>query len=167
MRKITNRKLLNQVIHTESYIPNLIIIIENNLNSLNILMGDNQKESMQGIMRTEPIKLKDLIKTCYFPVESAVPSTINWKRVIGTGTYGLILPTLIEPLKWVVKIANKSASCTTMDHEKNLQQSAVQALYKFKKYTNFPIFCPEIKSKKIVNFFFINTLDVMNVPLPS
>jgi len=31
MRKITNKKLLNQATHIESYIPNVIIIIEYNL----------------------------------------------------------------------------------------------------------------------------------------
>jgi len=39
MRKITNRKLLNQAIHIESYIPKLIIIIKYNLIFLNPITG--------------------------------------------------------------------------------------------------------------------------------
>jgi len=103
------------------------------------------EKTQQGLMKNQPVKLQDLKKKCYGAVESIAPSSINWSKTIGEGTYGLILPTVLEPKKWVVKIADKTGSCTTMDHEKNLQNSAVEALNNFKQtYPNLPIVCPEV-----------------------
>ena len=103
------------------------------------------QKTQQGLMKNQPVKLQDLKKKCYRAVESTTPSSINWDKTIGEGTYGLILPTIHEPNKWVVKIADKTGSCTTMDHEKNLQHSAVEALNNFKQtYPNLPIVCPEV-----------------------
>ena len=92
-----------------------------------------------------PVELSSLRSKCEPIIEPAAPSTINWNNLVGSGTYGLILGTIVEPDKWVVKVADKTTSCTTMNHEKNLHQSAIEALHRFKvENGNIPIFCPGI-----------------------
>ena len=66
------------------------------------------QKTQQGLMKNQPVKLQDLKKKCYVAVERAAPSSINWSKTIGEGTYGLILPTVHEPNNWVVKIADKN-----------------------------------------------------------
>ena len=68
-----------------------------------------------------PISLDKLKTNCYQLIEAKTPSTINWDNVIGVGTYGLILGTIVEPEKFVVKIANKKSTCTTQSHEVTLR----------------------------------------------
>jgi hypothetical protein len=92
-----------------------------------------------------PVDLASLKKQCYPIIEPLAPSTINWGNLIGSGTYGLILGTIVEPDKWVVKVADKTTSCTTMNHEINLHESAIKALQTFKEaQRDLPVFCPGI-----------------------
>jgi len=92
-----------------------------------------------------PVVLSSLKRKCYPIIEPVAPSTINWENLIGSGTYGLILGTIVEPAKWVVKVADKTTSCTTMNHEINLHKSAIDALQTFKEVQgDLPVFCPEI-----------------------
>ena len=56
---------------------------------------------------TGPVTKEQIKSTCYYNIESSTPSTIDWDNVIGQGTYGIILGTIIDD-NWVVKIANKT-----------------------------------------------------------
>ena len=96
-------------------------------------------------MNGTPVDLATIKKTCYFNIESKTPSTIDWTNMIGQGTYGIILGTIIDD-DWVVKVANKKDSCTVMDHEYNFHREALEAL-RFVKERNsdIPVFCPEIR----------------------
>lgn len=96
-------------------------------------------------MAEGPVNLETLKGKCSPIIESIAPSTINWDNLVGSGTYGLILGTIVEPHKWVVKVADKTTSCTTMNHEINLHKSAIDALQTFKKAQgDLPVFCPGI-----------------------
>ena len=94
-----------------------------------------------------PVELSSLRSKCEPIIEPVAPSTINWNNLVGSGTYGLILGTIVEPDKYVVKVADKTTSCTTMNHEIHLHQSAIEALQRFKVENGdipIPIFCPGI-----------------------
>ena len=96
-------------------------------------------------MAEGPVNLETLKGKCYPIIESVAPSSIKWDNLVGSGTYGLILGTIVEPDKWVVKVADKTTSCTTMNHEINLHKSAIDALQTFKKAQgDLPVFCPGI-----------------------
>ena len=102
--------------------------------------------AMAGMKIAEgPVELSSLRQKCEPIIEPVAPSTINWNNLVGSGTYGLILGTIVEPDKWVVKVADKTTSCTTMNHEIHLHQSAIDALQRFKvENGDIPIFCPGI-----------------------
>ena len=90
---------------------------------------------------------KELIKrVCYNKIESIVPSSIDWDNVIGQGTYGIILGTIIDD-DWVVKVANKKGSCDMMNHEYTLHNMANDALDHVKTINqHLPIFCPQTRN---------------------
>ena len=95
-------------------------------------------------MKDKPVDLSTLKRKCMPIIETNAPSSVNWENLVGSGTYGLILGTIIEPDKMVVKIADKTTSCTTMDHEINLHKSAFDALEKFKDANSVSIYCPSV-----------------------
>lgn len=96
-----------------------------------------------------PVTGNAIKKTCYQAIESKTPSTIDWSTVVGQGTYGIILGTVVEPHRWVVKVANCKGSCETMDHEFMLHQAALRALAEVQqRMGHLPIFCPDL-----TNFF--------------
>jgi len=96
---------------------------------------------------TGPVTKEQIKSTCYYNIEASTPSTIDWDNVIGQGTYGIILGTIIED-NWVVKIANKKGSCTSMDHEHKLHESAFNALARVNETLDLPIICPQIRDFK-------------------
>jgi hypothetical protein len=100
---------------------------------------------------TSGIVTKEIIRsTCYDKIESQVPSSINWDNVIGQGTYGIILGTIVDP-NWVVKVANKTQGCSVMDHEHTLHENANSVLRELKTHvSDIPIFCPE--TRKFAHF---------------
>ena len=91
-----------------------------------------------------PVSLEEIKKTCFSSIESINPSSIDWTKVIGQGTYGIILG-IIQDSKYVIKIANKKTSCSTLNHEYTLHQSALSALDHIKSLlTELPIVTPSI-----------------------
>lgn len=102
---------------------------------------------MAALALTGPVTKEQIKSTCYYNIEASTPSTINWDNVIGQGTYGIILGTIIDD-KWVVKIANKKGSCTSMDHEHKLHESAFNALAHVNETLDLPIVCPQIRDFK-------------------
>ena len=74
----------------------------------------------------KPVTPEEIKKTCYTSIESINPSSINWDQVIGQGTYGIILG-VIQDDDWVIKIANKKNSCTTLKHEYTFHNDAFLA----------------------------------------